>query len=142
MIHIDPTVVIQIICFLVLWFVLNKLLFRPYLRLLEERESRTEGVRRETADLEGEGQRLRAEYEERIARAREIGSAGKERILDQGREQRERLLRLAREEAANMLERVRHEVRGQLQKEREIAATEATAIAQAMANKILGRRVG
>lgn len=142
MIHVDQTVVIQIICFLVLWFVLNKLLFRPYLRLLEERESRTEGVRRETADLEGEGQRLRAEYEERIAEARESGRVAKERILDQAREQRERLLSGAREEAANILERVRGEIRSQLQKERVIAATEATAIAQAMANKILGRRVG
>ena len=141
MIHIDPTGVIQIILFLVLWFVLNRLLFRPYLRLLEERENKTEGVRRETAALEGEGQRLRAEYEERIARAQEIGSASKERSLDQGREQRERLVSRAREEAANMLERVRHEVRSQLQKEREIAAREGAAIAQEMASKVLGRRL-
>ncbi|HET8564031.1 MAG TPA: ATP synthase F0 subunit B [Candidatus Binatia bacterium] len=142
MIHIDPTVVIQIILFLGLWYALNNLLFRPYLRLLEEREGRTEGVRRETADLEREGQRLRDEYEERIAEARESGRVAKERILDQAREQRERLLSGAREEAANILERVRGEIRSQLQKEGVIAATEATPIAQAMANKILGRRVG
>jgi F-type H+-transporting ATPase subunit b len=139
---IDPTVVIQVILFLVLWYALNKLLFRPYLSLLEEREGRTEGVRRETAELESEGRRLRDEYEERIAHAREIGSMDKERILEQGREQRETLLSAAREEAANILDRVRREVRSQLQNEREIAAREAAAIAQEMAQKILGRRVG
>jgi len=141
MIHIDHTVFIQIILFLVLWFLLNKLLFRPYLRLLEERERRTEGVKHETATLEDEGERLRAQYEERIAQAEQAGSMAKEGILREAREQRQEVLDQAREEAARTLEEVRQEVLAQIQKERELAASEGAAIAQEMANKILGRRV-
>lgn len=63
MIALDYTVIVQIVSFLFFWFLLTKLLFRPFLGLLEERERRTEGVRAETASLVNEGERLRAEYE-------------------------------------------------------------------------------
>src|SRR3972149_5117614 len=67
MISLDISVVYQIVFFLVLWFVLSKVLFRPYLKLLEEREGKTAGAIHDTADLEREGARLKAQYEERIA---------------------------------------------------------------------------
>jgi len=52
MISLDLSVVYQIVLFLVLWFVLSKVLFRPYLKLLEEREGKTAGARQDSAELE------------------------------------------------------------------------------------------
>lgn len=141
MITLDYTVLFQAIFFLGLWFVLNKLLFAPFLRLMEERERRTEGVRKETAALESEITRLRAEYDQGLAQARDAGYGAKEALLQEARQQRERLLAEAREEAAKTLERVRQEIRQELSKEREIAAREAAVVAQEMAAKILGRRI-
>jgi F-type H+-transporting ATPase subunit b len=142
MIALDSTVFIQIASFLVLWFLLNKILFKPFLGLLEERERKTEGVKAESASLTEEGERLRAEYEGKISHANDEGRAVKESILQEARQQRERLLGQAREEAAGLLERVRQEVQTELRKERELAGREAEAVAQEMASKILGRRVG
>src|SRR5215813_5169131 len=121
----DFTLVYQIILFLILWAILSKLVFRPYLALLEERERRTAGVARETADLELEANRLKMAYEEQVAKAQAAGNAAKEAILSDARQQREELLGRAREEASSALEQVREEVRKQLESEKRIAVAEA-----------------
>lgn len=142
MIALDYTVIIQIVSFLLLWFLLARLLFRPFLGLLEERERRTEGVKAETASLTAEGERLRAEYENGIARATDEGNAAKEVILRDARQAREGLLARAKEEATRLMETAREEIQRELQRGRELAAREAEAIARQMAEKILGRKIG
>lgn len=142
MIALDYTVIVQIVAFLFFWFLLAKLLFRPFLRLLEERERRTEGVKAETSSLMEEGERLRREYESGIQRARDEGHAVKEGIVEEARRTRERLLVQVREETARLLEAVRQEVQREMQRGREFAAQEAEWIAQQMAEKILGRKIG
>jgi len=142
MIALDYTVIVQVVAFLVFWFLLTKLLFEPFVGLLEERERRTEGVKAEAAALREEGERLLKEYEYAIAKARDEGRAAKEKIVQEGRQARERLLAQAREDASRTLEAVRAEIEKELQRGREIAAGEAQAIAQQMAEKIIGRKIG
>jgi F-type H+-transporting ATPase subunit b len=141
MISLDYSIIYQILLFLVLWIILSKVLFRPYLHLLEERERRTIGAQHDSTELEREGARLRAQYEEQIARAQAAGYTAKEAIVQEGRQQREKLLGQAREMAMNMLEGVRREVDSQMQRERQLAVAEARIVAQEIANKILGRPV-
>src|ERR671914_1849116 len=125
MISLDISVIYQIILFVVLFLILNKILFQPYLHLLEERERRTTGVQHDSADLEHQGARLRAQYEEKIAQAEAAGYATKEAILQDGRQQRERILSQAREEAMSTLEGVRQEVASAMEQEKRLAAAEA-----------------
>lgn len=142
MISLDYSVVYQIILFVILWFILSKLLFRPYLDLLDERERKTVGTQHDSTDLEHEGARLRAQYEEKIAQAHAAGYIDKDAILQEARRHRERVLNQAREEAMGMLEGVRREVAMRLEQERQFAAAEVRTIAQQMANKVLGRNIG
>ncbi len=142
MISLDYTVFVQIASFLLLLYLLNRLIFTPFRLLLEEREQRTEGVEAETESLLEEGNRLRAEYENKIASARGEGTAIKEAIRQEALEARGRILDQAQEEAARVLERAREEIRGAVQKAREVVAEEAEVIAQQMAEKILGRKIG
>jgi len=141
MISLDISLLYQIILFLVLWLLLNKILFQPYLQLLEQREHRTTGAEHESAELEHEASRLGAQYEEQIAQANLAGYATKEAIVQNGRQQREKILAQARQEAAGELDRVRREVVLALQRERQLAATEARAVAAEMVTKLLGRTV-
>ena len=141
MISPDLSIVYQIVLFLVLWFVLSKVLFRPYLKLLEEREGKTAGARNETADLEREGARLKAQYEERIAQAQAGGGAAKESIVQEARQRREQVLSQARQDAATTLEHARRDIASQLARDRQLAAAEAATVARQMASKILGRNV-
>ena len=141
MISLDISVVYQIILFVVLFLILNKILFQPYLHLLEEREGKTTGAQHDSADLEHEGARLRAQYEEKIAQAEAAGYAAKEAILQDGRQQRERILSQAREEAATILEGVRRELAMAMEHEKPLAAAEAAVVAGEMVSKVIGRRV-
>lgn len=141
MISLDYSVVYQIILFLVLWLILRKILFQPYLQLLEERERKTTGAQHDSLELEHQGARLRAEYQEKIAQTKAASYASKEAILHRARGERETILTEAREEAMKLLEGTRRELESQMQKERQIAAVEASIIAKDMASKILGRKL-
>jgi F-type H+-transporting ATPase subunit b len=141
-ISLDISVLYQIIIFVVLWLILSKVLFRPYLGLLEERERRTAGARHDSSELEAEGARLKAEYEQKIAEARAAGNLSKDAIVQEGRQQREKLLQQARQEAAHTLETARREVQAELGRERVRLAAEVTELARDMLEKILGRKIG
>jgi F-type H+-transporting ATPase subunit b len=136
------TVLVQIVAFLALWFLLSKILFKPFIALLEERENRSEGLKAAAASLVAEGERLRAEYESAIAKANEEGAAVKETILQEARQTRERLLAESRAQAAERMTAVREDIKKEMAKGRELALQEAAVIARQMAEKVLGRKVG
>jgi F-type H+-transporting ATPase subunit b len=141
MISLDSSIIYQVVIFVVLWLILSRLLFRPYLGILQERENRTSGTLHESDDLDREGARLKFQYEEKIAEAQSSGAAAKEAILQQARQEREKILSEARQEATLNLEAVRAEVQRRLEQERRLAAAEVDGLAREMANKILGRRL-
>jgi F-type H+-transporting ATPase subunit b len=141
MISLDQSIIYQIVIFVVLWLILSRVLFRPYLRLLEERELKTAGALHESGDLDREGERLKLQYDEKIAQAQSAGNRAKEAILQEARHQRERILNEAREEASRSLEAVRDEVRRRLGEERQRAAAESVVLARELASKILGRSI-
>ena len=142
MIHLDFSIAYQIILFLVLWVILNKVLFQPYLHLLAERERKTTGAQHDSGDLEHEATRLKAEYEENIAQAQTAGYAAKDAIVQDGRQQREKIVSQARDDATGILERVRKDVATAMEQEKQRAVAEVATIANDMVNKVLGRRVG
>jgi F-type H+-transporting ATPase subunit b len=141
MITLDYSIVYQIILFVVLWLILSKVLFHPYLRLLEERERKTTGAQHDSADLEHEGSQLKARYEDKIAEAQAAGYAAKEAIVQDARQQREKILGAAREEAASTLNRLRQEVAAAMEKEKQVATSEVAVVAGEMVSKVLGRKV-
>jgi F-type H+-transporting ATPase subunit b len=141
MITIDSSVWIQIVSFLVLWFLLNKLLFKPYLGLLEEREHRTEGANAETSQLTEEADQLKSDYERAIATATAEAQALKETIRSEAARTREQLLNQAREEAAQHLQNARDTIQREFARGQQQAVLDAETIARAMAEKILGRRL-
>jgi F-type H+-transporting ATPase subunit b len=134
-------VLFQIVLILLLWAILGKLLFKPFLGLVEEREKRTEGLKAAAATLTAEAERLRADYESAIRQANEEGAAAKEALLDEARKTREQLLHQARADAAQRLTAVREEIQKEMKQGREQALAEAEAIARQMAEKVLGRKI-
>ncbi len=141
MIHLDISIFYQIILFLFLWVILDKLLFQPYLKLLAERERKTTGAQHDSTDLEYEGARLKAHYDEKIAQAQAAARAAKDAIVQQGRQQREAILNRARDEAAYTLDQTRTELAAAMDQERRVAVVEVTMVASEMATKVLGRSI-
>jgi F-type H+-transporting ATPase subunit b len=141
MISLDISILYQVILFVALGLIVNKVLFQPYLKLLDERERKTTGSQHDSSELEQESARLRAQYEEKIAHAQSLAAAERERILQSAREQRERILSAARQEAEQTLAGRRQEIAAALVAERRLASAEAATIAADIASKVLGRKV-
>lgn len=142
MISLDYTVLIQIVSFLLFWFFLNRLVFTPFRRVIEEREQRTDGVKTETESLIEERRRLQEEVESQIAQARAEGKNIKEEILQEALRTRETLLSQAQGNAAKVLQTAREDIQQEVQRVHGLVAKEAEAIAQQMTEKILGRKIG
>jgi F-type H+-transporting ATPase subunit b len=141
MISLDISILYQVVLFIVLWLIVNKVLFQPYLKLLDEREQKTSGAQHDSTELEHESARLRAQYEERIAQAQSAAAVERERILQRAGEQREKILSQARQEAAQTLAGRRQEIAAALEAERRLASAEAANLAADIATKVLGRKV-
>jgi F-type H+-transporting ATPase subunit b len=142
MIQLDYSIAYQIVLFVVLWLILNKLLFQPYLRLLEEREHRTTGAQHDSVDLEHEGAKLKAQFDAKMTQGQAAGYSAKETIDQEARQQREKILGQARDEASRSLDQVRQQVAAAMEQEKRLLAAEVSAVAVDMVNKVLGRRVG
>jgi F-type H+-transporting ATPase subunit b len=102
--------------FLILLFLMTKLLFRPIQKLLNERR---EQVRKAIEDAERQRQemeKLRSEYEERLAHIEEEARQRLQEAMREAYTARDELLMRAREEAQRILERARQEIQYEREK--------------------------
>ena len=139
MITVDFSLVAQIVLFLILWSILRRVLFGPVGRLMAERDRRTEGAQSEARSMLEEGKELQERYDAAIAKARAEGEAIKAEIRDEAVKARNVILSQGRDAATEKIQEIREEVRTELEEARRVASANADALAQQMAEKVLGR---
>jgi len=111
------TLIFQVVNFLIMTAVLTKFLFRPVVRLLDERAKRVTKALDEAERREREATRLKEEYLRKMAEAREEIRAMRERA----QEEAERLRQQAVEQAAREAQALRAGVEEELERERKEA---------------------
>jgi len=132
---------IQIVLFLVLWFVLKRWLFDPTLRVLEARRERTTGQLAEAERLQEETARMREEYEAKLQQARAGAREEAARIREEMEAEEARVFEAARTEAAEIVQGVRARVAAEVEAARATMVRDAAELSVEAAEKILGRRV-
>lgn len=141
MISVDYSLLVQIVLFLILWSILRRVLFGPVGRLMAERERRTDGAHAEASSMTEEGKELQAQYDAAITKARAEGEAIKSEIREEAQRARNVILSHGRDAATEKIQEIREEVQKELEAARRVAATNAEALAQEMAEKVLGRKL-
>ncbi|MGB8507444.1 MAG: ATP synthase F0 subunit B [Pyrinomonadaceae bacterium] len=135
----DGTLFLHIAIILTMIFVLNRTLFRPINRILEERERRTHGRSGEAREILQRVEESLSKYERTMMQAR-IESY---RLLEQKRAEavaeRQSRIDLVKEEIGNKIEQQREEVRGQAREARTTLESEARRVAVSVSTHILGR---
>jgi F-type H+-transporting ATPase subunit b len=138
----DGSLLFIIALFLFFVFVMNRLLFKPVARVLDERQTLTEGATNEARAAARRYQSRLAEYEASIRQAR----AESYRRLEQERavalEERRRLIEDAKQKASGEIEQAKSEIKQQAEGARAALDTESRQIAAAISRTILGRTVG
>lgn len=141
MLQINSTLFFQIVNFLLLVWILNRLIFRPFLRVIEEREKKTLGARTQASDLELQAKDLKEKHESGMSEARSRGLSEKEVIRGQGKAKGERILGEARLKSSDCISSARRELEASVKEARRELVQLSIGYSQEMAAKILGRNV-
>jgi F-type H+-transporting ATPase subunit b len=112
-IDVDATAVISGLIFLALMIVLQQLLFKPYLRIVDQRESMTEGAGAEATAAEEQAASKDAEYTRGLEAARVEASKIREELRSGGKTQEETIIAAARTEAAAFAARAKQSLDAQ-----------------------------
>lgn len=139
MITIDITLVIHIINMIVLMLVLNAILYKPVLGILEKRKQKVDSMHDEVAQLE---QRARNRQVDLDRKMRE-GSGKAKKALDAARAGAQAAgaekIAVIRQESDGEKEKQMAEIRSQVEAARDDLQAKTEGFARDMAGKILGR---
>jgi F-type H+-transporting ATPase subunit b len=135
----NQTLIIQIVIFLVLMVVLDRVLFKPMLGLLAERKKRTEGRRAKAEEAGGQAKDIWEDYQTKLAAARSEAEVVRIELIRQGDAERQRLLDAANAEAEKTVATLKAQVAEQADKAKAALVAEVDALSKMMAEKILGR---
>jgi F-type H+-transporting ATPase subunit b len=137
----DLTLAIQIILFLLFIWIMNALLFKPTLKVLEERERRIDGARARAAQLEAGAEEAIARYAARVREARSEGEKARAALMQGALEEEERVASEGRGRAAETSARIRETIAREAAGAREDLERQARQFATLIAEQVLGRKV-
>jgi F-type H+-transporting ATPase subunit b len=141
LIDIDLTVLVQFGLFLVLFYVSNKLLFQPYLKLRERRKEGIEGARAEADQMTASADAKLADYEKQLAAARNRANEEGRKVRAEAATHEKDVTEKARAEAQKSIDEAAAKMRQETEAARLQLLPQANALARQIASKLLGREV-
>jgi F-type H+-transporting ATPase subunit b len=141
LLKIDKTLIIQLIIFIATIFILNSLLFKPFLRLVERREKLTTGRIKEAKELEEKVEHITREYRAKLDEIRAKATEERNDIRREAQAAAEDLIGRTHKEAQALLEEARSKLKLEANEIRERIKPEIEVLAREMSLQILGRKV-
>jgi F-type H+-transporting ATPase subunit b len=138
----DGSLVLVLILFIFFVFLLNRLLFRPIGRVLDQRQNLTEGSANEARAARRIYETRLAEYEATIRQARAESYKQSEQERAVALEERRRVLDEAKQNAHEQIDRAKQEIEKQVTQARSALESESRQIAENISRTVLGRTVG
>ena len=138
----DGTLLLHVFVVVVMIAILNRTLYRPVNRILEEREQGTKGRISEAQKALKEAQKNLAHYEQSLREARGAGYHLVEKERGEALASREQALASEREEIRSLVREQKLEIDTQTEQARRTLEQESRTIAEKISTQILGRSVG
>jgi len=138
-VDIDATVVMQAVLFLLSFLVLRGLVFKPLLRVIDERRRRTQGLREEARALEAEAEARLKALQHAAASTKAETAAERERLRREAKQQEYEILKQAKDEAAAVAEAARRAVAAKRAEAERLVDTKAHGLAEAIVGRLAGR---
>jgi F-type H+-transporting ATPase subunit b len=138
----DGSLVFVLILFIIFVVVMNRILFRPIGRVLDERETLIESSENEARAAQRRYEAKLADYEATIRQARADSYRRTEQQRAAALDERRRLIEEAKQHAREEIERAKTEIESQVAQARRALERETRAIAERISQTVLGRAVG
>lgn len=137
----DATAIVVFLTTLVLVWILDRALFQPVLRVLDERERRTRGFESEAKAILAECEHKLSYYEDVLRRTRAEGY----RLIEQRRQQalreRDQMIAQTKSEVAEAVRRAKEQLREQVMEAKRDLEADALRLAQDIIGTVVGRRL-
>ena len=141
MIEINLTIVIQVLQFLILMFILNRLLFKPISQVMAERKAKINAWEEKTQNLQDSARVKLEKYENQLREERAQAQERQEQLTIELKEKEEESLRAVSEEAAQLVDSTQKALAEETERLRLELRQQAVGLSQILAEKVLGRKV-
>ena len=137
----DYTVFIQIITFLFLIYILNILLYKPILSIIERRKKQLTELENEIKLFNESVDKRAAEYEEKLKLAKANASELKKEIIKEGADQAKNIIDTVRNEIPLMTQEFQQKMDKEIHAARQILDSQSRKLSLEIAQKVMGRSV-
>jgi F-type H+-transporting ATPase subunit b len=141
-VSLDYSLGIQVVNFLVLIFILNVLLYKPILDIIDKRRKRFEESEAEIKHLQAAVDQKMAAYEEELRLAKLAAVERKNEMIREGSDEARQVINAVREEIPRLMEQFQSRMAGEVAEARKVLTGRAQKLSIEIAEKVLGRSLG
>ena len=116
-----------------LFLVLKKFLFKPVMKMIEERQQEIDSMYKDAGDAKEQAQAMQAEYQEKLSAAQETSERLVKEAVARGQHREEEIIRQANQEASAILDKASADIALEKKKAINDAKDEISDIALAIA---------
>jgi len=139
LISLDKSLIVQVINFLILLFILKRLLYKPFLAKMEERTQAIQKSLDEAQAARAQAARQQEENETRLRAAHAEAAAIRAQAMKEASEEQKRLVEAARAESQRLVEGAKAQMDADVRRAREELRREVADLATAVAEKLVRR---
>jgi F-type H+-transporting ATPase subunit b len=137
----DYTILIQMVTFVALIFILNVLLYKPILSIIDRRKKQLQELENEIKLFNDSVEKRVAEYDEKLKKAKANASELKKEIIKEGADQAKKIVDVVRNEIPLMTQEFQQKMDKEIQAARHILDSQSRKISLEIAEKVMGRPV-
>jgi F-type H+-transporting ATPase subunit b len=139
LISINETLILQIISFLIFLFIINRVMFRPLRKVMNERESYIENIQKDIVAAENQFEDLTNQIQAQEKAVRNEAFEQKEQLEASGSQQAAEILASTREEINTLRAEAQKEVDAQISAARKYVQKESEDLAKNIIETVLYR---
>jgi len=137
LISVDKSLIVQVINFLILLFILKRLLYKPFLAKMAERTSTIQTALDEAKAVRAEAQKQQEDNEARLRTAYAEAAAVREQALKEAAEESRKHVAAAQAQARKMVEDTKAQLDAEVRRARDELRREVGDLAVAVAEKLV-----
>lgn len=141
MVELNSSLLIQLVNFLVMIFLLNAILYKPILGVLERRKKHLQDLDEEVKSLDKTVQDKVAAYEDKLRLARQQAMTEREGIRKKASDEGKAVTDKARGEISGMMEELKAKMAAEMEGARSVLKSQAEKISMEISEKVLGRAI-
>ena len=126
----------------VLFFVLKKFLFKPVMKMIQDRQKEIDDMFADADKAKREAAELQTQYQEKLSNAAQTGELMVKEAVERGQQRQEEILRQANAEAEAVLLKAQAEIAQEKEKALNDAKNEIAGLAMDIAGKVVGHSLG